>query len=218
MTGAEALTARLERCYTGAVHDVLRAMGARDFVLPPAIRGLDPALKLAGPAWTVSGHLDRSLDAHETLLRWTGLLARARPGSIAVCQPNTEACALMGELSAETLKRRGVRGYLVDGACRDVEFILALGFPVYCRFATPADIVGLWTPDAFEQPVSIGAVAIADGDYILADRDGVVRIPRAIAAEVVSRTEAVVGTESLLRKAILDGMDPQAAYLKFGKF
>ena len=217
-TTAEMLTARLERCYTGAIHDVLRAMGERDFVLPESLRGLDPALKLAGPAWTVSGRLDATLDAHATLLNWTGLLARARPGSVVVCQPNTSACALMGELSAETLRHRGVRGYVVDGAARDVEFILALGFPVYCRFATPVDIVGKWTPDAFEQPVTIGAVTIADGDYILADRDGIVRIRQEIAAEVVRRTEEVVGTENLLRKAILNGMDPQQAYLKFGKF
>jgi regulator of RNase E activity RraA len=218
MSTTEALTARLERCYTGAIHDVLRAMGERDFVLPESLRGLDPALKLAGPAWTVSGRLDATLDAHTTLLNWTGLLARARPGSVVVCQPNTSACALMGELSAETLKHRGVRGYVVDGAARDVAFILALRFPVYCRFATPVDIVAKWTPDAFEEPVTIGAVTIADGDYILADRDGILRIPRALAAEVVRRTEEVVGTENLLRQAILDGMDPQEAYLKFGKF
>ena len=217
-TTAEALTARLERCYTGAIHDVLRAMGERDFVLPESLRGLDPALKLAGPAWTVRGRLDTTLDAHATLLNWTGLLAQARPGSVVVCQPNTSACALMGELSAETLKHRGVRGYVVDGAARDVEFLLALRFPVYCRFATPVDIVGKWTPDAFEAPVTIGAVTIADGDYILADRDGIVRIRQEIAGEVVRRAEEVVGTENLLRKAILNGMDPQQAYLKFGKF
>ena len=214
----DTLTSRLERCYTGAIHDVLRAMGERDFVLPESLRGLDPALKLAGPAWTVSGRLDATLDAHTTLLNWTGLLAQARPGSVVVCQPNTSACALMGELSAETLRHRGVRGYIVDGAARDVEFILALGFPVYCRFTTPVDIVGKWTPDAFEQPVTIGAVTIADGDFILADRDGIVRIRQEIAGEVVRRTEEVVGTENLLRKAILNGMDPQQAYLKFGKF
>ena len=50
----------------------------------------------------------------------------------------------MGELSAETLKFRGVRGYVVDGGCRDVDFILKLGFPVCCRYYTPADIVGRW--------------------------------------------------------------------------
>ncbi len=213
-----ALTQRLARCYTGAVHDVLRALGECRFVLPETIRGLDPALKLAGPAFTVSGRYDETLEAHATLLAWTGLLSRAPAGSVVVCQPNTSACALMGELSAETLKHRGVRGYLVDGATRDVEFILALGFPVYCRFATPSDIVAKWLPERIGEPLVIGAVTIASGDYVLADRDGIVRIPRARAEEVVRLSEEVIGTESELRKAILGGMDPKEAYLKYGKF
>jgi len=209
---------RLEACYTGVVHDVLRAMGHGDCVLPPAIRLIDPARKAAGPAFTVSGHIDRTLDPHETLLRWTGFLSRAAPGSLVVCQPHTSAVALMGELSAETLKLRGVRGYLVDGGCRDVDFILAMGFPVACRFFTPADIVGRWTPDAFEQPVTIGTVTISPGDYVLADRDGAVAIPKALAAEVIAKAEEAMRTENKVRSAILAGMDPQQAYLAHGKF
>ena len=40
--------------------------------------------------------------------------------TVLVCQPNDGVIAHMGELSAETLKLRGVRGYVVDGGCRDV--------------------------------------------------------------------------------------------------
>jgi regulator of RNase E activity RraA len=36
----------------------------------------------------------------------------------------------MGELSAETLKLRGIKGYVVDGGCRDTAFIRRIGFPV----------------------------------------------------------------------------------------
>jgi regulator of RNase E activity RraA len=209
---------RLAACYTGAVHDVLRAMGHGNCVLPPAIRLIDPTRKAAGRAFTVSGHIDHTLDPHESLLRWTGLLSRAAPGSLVVCQPNNHAVALMGELSAETLKLRGVRGYVVDGGSRDVELILKLGFPVACSFFTPADIVGRWTPDAFEQPVTIGSVTIANGDYVLADRDGVVVIPQAKAHEAIAMAEIAIGTENRVRSAILAGMDPQEAYVKFGKF
>ena len=94
-----------------------------------------------------------------------------------VCQPHTHAVALMGELSAETLQFRGVRGYVVDGACRDVEFILKLGFPVCFRHHTPKDIVSFWLPDAFDEPIVIGDVRIRPGDYLLADRDGIVILP-----------------------------------------
>jgi len=65
--------------------------------------------------WTVSGHVDRTKSRHETLLGWCTLLARAPSGHVIVCQPNNHEVALMGELSAETLKNKGVLGYVVDG-------------------------------------------------------------------------------------------------------
>ena len=106
----------------------------------------------------------------------------------------------------------------MDGGCRDVDFILKLGFPVWCRYFTPRDIVGHWLPESFDQPITIGAVTIHPGDLILGDRDGVVILPRARADKIVAAAETAIATESLVRKAILDGMDPQQAYLTYGKF
>ncbi len=212
------LTQRLAQLYTGAVHDVLRAMGHERVVLPPSIRPLDPAVKVAGAAWTVCGHIDRTQSAHATLLGWTRLLSKAPPGRVIVCQPHNHEVALMGELSAETLKNKGVLGYVVDGGCRDVEFILKIGFPVFASFYTPSDIVGRWIPDRYGEPVAIGGVTISDGDYLLGDLDGVVVIPKAVAEEAIAKTEAVAQTENQIRSAILGGMDPVDAYLKYGKF
>jgi 4-hydroxy-4-methyl-2-oxoglutarate aldolase len=212
------LTERLARCYTGAVHDVLRMMGHENIVLPPAIKSIAPGMKLAGPAWTVAGHLDRTKTRHDTLLAWCTLLARAPAQHVIVCQPNNHEVALMGELSAHTLKARGVLGFVVDGGSRDTELVVEQGFPVFCAFLTPADVVARWIPDRFGEPVTIGAVTVATGDYVLGDRDGVVVVPAAIAGEVIARTEEVVATESDMRRALIDGMDPVAAYNKYGKF
>lgn len=214
----DTLADRLGACYSGAVHDVLRAMGCERIVLPSTIRPLDPTLKLAGEIWTVSGHIDRSRSPHETLLAWVTLLSKAPPGKVIVCQPNNSEVALMGELSAETLKYKGVRGYVVDGGCRDSDFILSIGFPVFHRFFTPSDIVGRWVPDRFGEPVIIGDVSIATGDYLIGDRDGVVVVPAELAVDAVARTEEVVRTESQVRRAIMAGIDPVDAYMKFGKF
>jgi regulator of RNase E activity RraA len=124
----------------------------------------------------------------------------------------------MGELSAETLKLKGVRGYVADGGCRDVNFILELGFPVWCRYFTPRDIVGHWLPDRFDQPIRIGDVTIHAGDLVLGDRDGMVILPRDRSEQIIAAAEAAIGTENLVRKAILEGIDPQEAYLRYGKF
>lgn len=212
------LSDRLAACYTGVVHDVMRAMGLRDFTLPSELRPILPEESLAGPAFTIEGKVVAGADAHETLLAWTGLLSQAPTGSIWVSQPNDRVVAHMGELSAETLRNKGVRGCIADGFVRDVNFLLAIGFQTWCRGFTPRDIVGHWLPAATNVPITIGDVTIEPGDYMIGDRDGVLCVPKALAKEVVGKAEAAMATESLVRKAILAGVDPQQAYLKYGKF
>lgn len=212
------ITERLERCYTGVVHDVMRGMGLRDFTLPSELRPILPERAMAGPAFTILGKVDAYADPHETLLRWTGLLSQAPSGSIWVSQPNDSVVAHMGELSAETLKNKGVRGCIADGSVRDVNFLLAIGFQTWSRGYTPRDIVGYWLPVATDVEIEIGDVVIAPGDYMLGDRDGLIRVPARLAEEVVTAAEKAITTESLVRTAILSGMDPQQAYLKYGKF
>lgn len=209
---------KLRGCYTSVVHDVLRAMGRRNFTLPPRITPLQPDMTLCGPAWTVEGRVDETADAHETLLAWTGLLSRARPDHIWVAQPHTHAIAQMGELSAETLHRKGVLGCVLDGALRDSGFILDLGFPCWRTHHTPRDIVGFWVPTGTEVDIMIGDVLVRPGDWLHGDRDGMVCIAAELVDEVLEKSVAAMQTESKVRKAILEGMDPQEAYLKYGKF
>lgn len=212
------LVTRLEKVYTGVVHDVMRGMGFSDFTLPPDIRPLFPEKTLAGVISTVSGKVDRSVDAHTTLYEWTGLLSKAKPDTVMICQPNDDVIAHMGELSAETLKLKGVRGYVVDGGCRDVNFIIDLEFPVWYRYHTPRDVVGYWLPDTYDEPIVIGDVTIHAGDLVLGDRDGMVIIPIDRADEIITASEQAIAAENKVRSAILDGVDPQKAYLKYGKF
>jgi 4-hydroxy-4-methyl-2-oxoglutarate aldolase len=165
------ISARLENCYTGVVHDVMRAMGLRDFTLPVELRPLMPEQAMAGPAFTIEGRVDRNADPHETLLAWTGLLSKAKPGHIWVSQPNDRVVAHMGELSAETLKNKGLRGCVADGYVRDVNFLLGMRFQTWSRGYTPRDIVGYWLPRALDVDIKIGDVVIAPGDYMVGDRD-----------------------------------------------
>jgi 4-hydroxy-4-methyl-2-oxoglutarate aldolase len=214
----ETLSNRLRGCYTGVVHDVMRAMGLRDFTLPHALTPILPGQAMAGPAFTIDGRTDPRADPHQTLLEWTGLLSKIPSGHIWVCQPNDSTVAHMGELSAETLKNKGVLGCVVDGGARDVNFLLDIGFQCWRRYNTPRDIVGYWLPRAIEVEIRIGDVLIQPGDYMLGDRDGLIRVPKGIVEEVITQAEHAIGTENQIRTAILAGQDPQAAYLQFGKF
>ena len=212
------LVSRLEECYTGAVYDVLIEKGMKNTILPHEIKSIDPSKKIAGRIWTCSGEIDESLDKDTTMLSWTEMLSKAPKDSVVVCQPNDGTIAHMGELSAETLKYRGVRGYIVDGGCRDVDFILKLGFPVFCKYFTPSDVVCRWQVKTLGEPIKIGDLEIKSGDYVLGDIDGVVIIPNEIIDEVITDTENYINTESALRKDILSGVDPKDAYLKYRLF
>ena len=80
------------------VEQLLGVVGGADAPLSSPIGGL------AGPVWTVSGQINRTLTRHETLLGWTRLLSKAPGGHVVVCQPQDDTRALFGGLSAEALK------------------------------------------------------------------------------------------------------------------
>jgi len=218
MENVKELSERLEKCYTGAVYDVLRDMGYPKQFLPNTIRPVNVQHKIAGPIFTVSGNVELDIDKDTSLLKWCEMLSKAPSGHVLICQPNDDTVAHMGELSAETLTFKGIKGYIVEGGCRDTSFIETIGFPVYCSYFTPKDLVATWCVKELGENIVIGKVFIQTGDYVLADRDGIVIIPKRILLDVLEKTEAVLKTENLVRKAILLGTDPVEAYLKFRKF
>ena len=124
---------RLKACYSGAIHDVLRAKGHSKQTLPHHIRPLNLSHKLAGPVFTIEGRRDDTLDAHQSLLKWCELLSKAPAHVVLICQPNDHTLAHMGELSSETLAYKNVLGYIVDGGCRDSAFHRETGLPGILR-------------------------------------------------------------------------------------
>lgn len=212
------LADQLATCNTPALFDVLRINSLPCFELPRSIRGLSPAMKLAGPVFPIEGRGDPDISAGESLELWIReVLSGAPPGHVVVCQANDDARSAMGDLSAEALRRRGVLGYFIDGGSRDADEIAEIGFPVFCKFTTPIDIVGTWRLTATNEPIEIGGVAISPGDYILGDRDGTLLIPADMAEFVITETVRTMATDSAMRNAIRSGRDPYDAFLEFGK-
>ena len=209
---------RLAKCFSSVIHDVMRDRGHKNFTLPPNIKPIKETHKIAGQIFTVEGSSNPDYDHHETILAWTGFLSKAPPNKVIICQPNDNNVAFMGELSAETLQNKKVVGYIADGGCRDLEFILNIDFPVWCKFYTPTDIVGYWKPDKFEEQIQIGDTIINNNDYVMADIDGVVIIPQSDVEGVLIESEKLINTENQVRKAIREGMDPQEAYIKDSVF
>jgi 4-hydroxy-4-methyl-2-oxoglutarate aldolase len=204
--------------YTGALADILDEMGYRQQILPHAIQSLVPGQTLAGRALTLRGEPSQIDDPDIVFPPVLKMLGEIRAGDVLTNQANDSVSAHLGELSSETAKFRGARGAVIDGGARDTEYIVRLGFPVFARYKTPADIRGRWRLVDWNVPIVIGPVSITPGDLIVGDRDGVIVIPQRIAEEVVSKAEEVVRTENLVRAAILEGVLPLEAYQRYGRF
>ena len=201
------------------VHDALRTAKLLDQTLPHEIKPLLYENKVVGRIWTLSGTLKNNLNEEKTLLSWTNFLSNAEKNTVIVCQPNNHSIALMGDLSAEALKIKGIRGYITDGGCRDVTRIKSeIKLPVYCRFNTPKDVTGRWVVEEMGTSINIGDVIVKTGDYLIADEDGIVIIPKKIIFKIIHKAKQDLNSENKMREAILNGIDPKDAYLKYGKF
>ena len=212
---------RFAAIYTAALADILDARGHHGQTLPPSIRGLASGMQLAGPAYTVKGGPASNDDAaayDEAIRKVLAMLGDVPEGHVAVYACDQDVSAHLGELSVTSLKARGVAGCVVDGGCRDVRFIGDEGFPVFCRFVTPEDSTWRWELEATQAPVTIGAVRIEPGDWIVGDDDGVVVVPHAIAEDVLAEAERKAATESEIRVAVREGMLPLDAYERYGTF
>jgi regulator of RNase E activity RraA len=210
--------ARFLALYTGALTDVLDRRGLVHQTLPPELAPLEPGTRLAGPAFTVEGRPHAEHDYDTSIRKILAMLGEVPAEHVAVYQTNDRGSAQFGELSATSLQARGAAGVVLDGGCRDVEFIQRAGFPVFCRYTTPQDCVPRWELNATQVPVTIGDVRIEPGDWIVADHDGVVAVPSAVAEEVLAEAEAKVATESEIRLAVADGVLPLDAYERYGTF
>ena len=216
----DALPRRFSRIYTAAVTDVLDELGLTRQTLPSTIQPLTANMRLAGYAFTARGRAHRGTprERDATLRKFLAMLGAVPVDSVLVLGANDNVAAHFGELSAEALRARKVRGVVVDGSTRDATSIARLRFPTFVRYRTPQDSVPRWRVSDWGEPVTIGGVRVVLGDIVVADLDGVVVVPRRVAHEVLVRCEKLVGTENRVRIAVKRGMSPLEAYEKFGSF
>jgi regulator of RNase E activity RraA len=219
-TRADNLPRRYARLPTAALTDVMDEMGLLRQTLPSAIQPLAPDMRVAGYAFTVRGRARQThpRERDVTLRRFLEMLAAVPADSVLVLASNDSAAAHFGELSAAWLRARRVRGAVIDGATRDSTTISRLRFPTFVRYRTPQDSVPRWRVSDWGLPVVIGGVRVTLGDVVVADRDGIVVVPRRAAHEVLVRGERLVVTERRVRAALRRGMSPLDAYKKFGSF
>ncbi|MDR1934797.1 MAG: RraA family protein [Candidatus Accumulibacter sp.] len=161
------------------------------------------ALRFAGPALTVKVRPGDHLFLHKAL-------DIAMPGDIVVCDAGAALeNAILGENMGRYAVSRGIAGIVIDGAIRDRAGLAGLSIPVYARGVTPN---GPWKsgPGEIGYPVAVGGVAIAPGDLVVGDEDGVIVLPRAEAQAVIARAQARVEVEARSARQITEKAWPRA--------
>jgi len=109
---------------------------------------------------------------------------------------------------AHGMRRLGVvllRGATIMwGACRDIEEIRAVGYPVWAVGVCPRRSRNEFTFGSINEPLQIGGVTIAPGDYIVADESGVVCVPRARVGEILELAARIERQEQELLEQVRD--------------
>jgi regulator of RNase E activity RraA len=183
------LIAALQNITTATLTTVLLKKGIRRSWMkgPKMLR--EGQARIAGRAFTlrfVPMREDLATPASWSSPRSTrGAIEEMPAGCIAVIDAMgvTEA-GVFGDILAQRMAVRNVAGLVTDGALRDVAGVLETGLPVWCAgAAAPASVAGL-TFVGWQEPIGCGGCAIYPNDMIVADGDGAVVIPAALAEEV----------------------------------
>lgn len=193
---------RLRQLDTCAVSDAQDKLGIKGTVI--GILPLYETERIAGRVVTFK----LKTKGNETTTRHLGTSAveASDPGDIIVCdhRGRTDVAGWGGILSTAA-KTRGIAGVIIDGASRDVDEAKGLGLPLFARAAVPLTARGRIVEESTNEPIEIGGVSLAPGDYVIADNSGIVVVPQDRVAEVVPEAESIVAREQAMARDVMNG-------------
>jgi len=180
---------------TGFMVDAQNGQGAVDYRIKP----LWPEVSFAAPAVTVDcGPRDN--------LGLFVAIEVAEPGDVIMLATGAyEGTSVLGDHVAAMARNKGVVALVTDGLVRDVEGLLQVGLPVYCRGVSPNSPYKSG-PCEVGTSITLGGVTVASGDLVVGDRDGVVVVPQARIDEVAAALQAVHAKEHEMGAAIEAGL------------
>ena len=162
------------------------------------LRPMHKSGQMAGPALTVKSRPGDNLMLHKAI-------DMAEPGDIIVCDAGGDLTnSLMGELMLAHAMKRGVGGFVLDGAVRDVEAFSDVNLPV---FAAGVSHRGPYKdgPGEINVSVAIDGMVIEPGDLVIGDWDGVLSIPLEDVASILKKTNEKQAAEAVDMKKIEAG-------------
>ncbi len=207
-----ALTQRLKKLGTTVLSDVLDRCGYPEQSLTSAIKPLNHVMRLAGPAVCFTGLAIADSGAAGTAALSTYEMDKhVTTGSVIVIATNEHTTsAIVGGLMALGFSKQGCAGIVCDGGVRDVQEILDIPLPTFSSQITPLNSNRWWQLTGVDIAATLPGqasttVTIEPRDYIVGDADGVIVVPRAIAADVVTWAETLAAIEDTIIRRLKAG-------------
>lgn len=197
------LLERLGRLDVCAVSDALDKLG-----LPPAVTGIErwsTNARVSGPVRTV--RLGAAGDGPPMSRHLcTAAIESSHPGDVIVVEQRTglDAAAWGGTLSLGA-QLKHVAGVIVEGPARDIDESRGLEFPVFARNHTARTARGRVVEVDSGGPITVGDVAVRQGDYVVADGTGVAFIPAGQIERVLDVAESITEREKAMADALRSG-------------